>query len=86
MSTVNVWSQTQAQRSILRDPGLGNFTVITESRRWGKDAKGVFVDLWKLGYDRSMKNGRTPDKRNLLRVGTHDMVLYDVAWGCKVAK
>jgi hypothetical protein len=31
--------------------------VVTQQVRWAASAKGVYIDLWKLGYDKKMKNG-----------------------------
>ena len=48
---------TKAERDVLDEPALGHAGVVTETARWGRDAKAVYVDLVMLGYDRSMKNG-----------------------------
>ena len=38
---------------------MGSLNVVTQSQRWGQDAKGVYVDLWLLGYSKHMKSGGT---------------------------
>ena len=47
----------QMEKSFLKHNVFGPLDVITETTRWARDAKGVYMDLWKLGVDKNMKNG-----------------------------
>jgi hypothetical protein len=50
-------TRSEVERAILQEPALGPLNVVTESKRWGHDMQAVYVDLWKLGFAKEMKNG-----------------------------
>jgi len=67
----------EAEQAILQSPKLGNLGIITEGKRWGKDAKSVYVDLWKLGFDKNQKNGGAPRKKGGDELsGSHTTRIY----------
>jgi hypothetical protein len=50
---------------MLQEKALGPLNFVTDATRWGRTTKGVYVDLWKLGYHRDMKNGGSFAKQKL---------------------
>ena len=49
-------SPIQMEKSFLQHNVFGPLDVITETTRWARDAKGVYMDVWKLGVDKNMKS------------------------------